>query len=795
MLDVLNQIMNDGLKKELTHQFTEDERLDGSAVNINGDALVNFGSCSYLGLEYHSALAQGVKEAVEQFGTQFSSSRAYLSIGLYRELETELTQIFENPVIATASTTLGHLAALPVLVGPDDAVVIDLQVHSSVQMAVQILKASKIKTFVVPHNDMNALEGKIKTLRDKHRKIWYLADGVYSMYGDYAPLDKLQKFLNEYKQFHLYIDDAHGMSWAGKNGVGYVRSQMEHHERMVLVSSLNKSFASSGGVLVFPNEAMKKDVQNCGSTLIFSGPIQPPMLGAAIASAKLHQSEELKDYQEDLKHKIAFTNRRLRELNLPQFMESDSPLFFIPCGLPRYISNILQRMKKQGFFLNAASFPAVPMKKGGIRFMINRNLEIADIEKMLVTLQREYVLGLEEEGSSTEMVAKTFKLKPFRIVLRKKNLVQHPAKLKAEIVHSISEIPAEEWDATFKENGTLLHSNLKALESLFDGNAKREDNWKFYYYTIRDFEGNIVLRAHYTAALIMDDMLSPASVSSKVKENRLFDPYYLTSKAVMTGSLFSKGKAVVFDTENANWKQALEMFLAQLQITAEQERASKVLVRELPGGSGPMMKDFMLEQGLVQQKVPSKCVVENLSWYNLDDFMAGMKQKYRYSLRKEILAFEDKFTVDFTKATTKAQMEQGYALYEQVYENALDISVFKLPQELFHMMEQNKGYDIMRLYLKENPEEPVAIMYSYVNNGVYNALTVGLDYRFVRSHNTYKQILFQTVKRAKALGCKQLDLAYTAEMEKKKVGATVHDEYVYSMALEHFSFALLNAVN
>ena len=62
------------------------------------------------------------------------------------------------------------------------------------------------------------LESRIKALRNDYKKIWYMADGVYSMQGDFAPIKELYKLADQYEQLHLYIDDIHGMSWAGPNG-------------------------------------------------------------------------------------------------------------------------------------------------------------------------------------------------------------------------------------------------------------------------------------------------------------------------------------------------------------------------------------------------------------------------------------------------------------------------------------------------------------------------------------------------------------------------------------------------
>ena len=96
-VNTLNQIMEDGLKRDLLHHHTEDDQLNGRTITLNNKELLNFGSCSYLGLEQHPTLKKGVMDAVQKFGTQFSSSRTYASLGLYQELEGMLQEIFRKP--------------------------------------------------------------------------------------------------------------------------------------------------------------------------------------------------------------------------------------------------------------------------------------------------------------------------------------------------------------------------------------------------------------------------------------------------------------------------------------------------------------------------------------------------------------------------------------------------------------------------------------------------------------------------------------------------------------------------
>ncbi|WP_215224105.1 bifunctional aminotransferase class I/II-fold pyridoxal phosphate-dependent enzyme/GNAT family N-acetyltransferase [Echinicola shivajiensis] len=795
MLEILNEIVQDGVDRGVLQKSTNDDKLSSSNITIQNDNLINFGSCSYLGLEFHPQLVEGVKKALDNYGTQFSTSRTYLSLGLYDELETRLEQIFQKPVIASASTSLGHLACLPVIVEDGDAVILDLQVHSSVQMTAQILKSRKIPLYIIPHNSMEGLESKIKSLTNKHKRIWYLADGVYSMYGDFAPLKELEKLLNKYKQFHLYIDDAHGMSWTGKNGCGYVRSVIEHHDKMILATSLNKSFASSGGALIFPNESWKKKVKNCGSTMIFSGPIQPPMLGAAISSAHLHLTEEFDQIQQELKYKIDYTNKRLKELDLPQYKPTPSPLFFIPVGLPRVSLCIVKRMKKRGFYLNGAGFPAVPMKKGGIRFMINNNLSIAEIEDMLVALQEEYILGLHEEQSSPIAVAKEFKLPPF--------LTNHPFNLKKantghhlieEHFQSTAELDPEEWDSLFANFGSNTHHNLETFEKLFRENELKENDWKINYQIIRDDDGEIILATPYTVALMMDDLLADKSISEKVKDKRLEDPYFLTSKTLVSGTPFTKGRSIYINFKHDYWKEALKIHIQFLQEVAEKEEVSKIVLREFDSEHSTRLKAYLLEFGFINIQLPNNCLVNNMDWNTPNELAMKLHQKYRYSLRKEILKLEDKFKVEFRKPCNKKEIETAYQLYSNVHAQATDISVFKLPYSLFEQMCMDESYDIIRLYLREEPDHPVAVMFSQVINKSYNALIVGLDYSLVREHNTYKQILYQTVLRAKSLGCEKVDLAYTAEMEKKKVGAITEPTFAFTMAMEHYSHAIMESL-
>ncbi len=797
MIETLNQIIEDGFQKGLVHNFTSPKpNKENSTVIIEENEMVNFGSCSYLGLEKHENLKEGVIDAVTKYGTQFSSSRTYLSINLYKDLEGLLYNIFERPLIVSASTTLGHLATIPIVVGKNDAVILDLQVHSSIQMTVQQLKAKNIPIYIIKHNCMESLEAKIKALNNKHDKIWYFADGVYSMYGDYAPFEKLDELLIKYKKFHLYIDDAHGMGWTGKHGCGVVNSKMKQFEKIILAVSLNKSFASAGGCIIFPNKEMERTVRNCGATYIFSGPIQPPMLGAAIASAKLHLSDDILPIQSHLADLIAFTNHKIQQFGLPQFQVTNSPLFFIPVGLPKICSDIISKMKEKGYFLNSASFPAVAMRKSGLRFMVNSFLNKEQINKMLETLCEVYTDAIFENKTDFNKIAETFNISKFiPSTKREINKTSENQELKSEVFYSINEIDEKEWNTIFNKNGTLTYKNIQLIENIYKNNESPENNWDFCYLIVRDFNNDVVLATLIASALTKDDMFHPAETSKKIEAIREEeDQYYLTSKTLITGTMISKGNHLYIDYNNDQWKSALTIFINQLTKLMDSCQASKVLIRDFYNDQHLKLESEMLNHGYIKFKLLDNMVVKDLGWENTDEYLQNLGQKYRYNVRKEILKFESNFITSTIKPKSEDEIIAAYKLYENVYEKSYDLNVFKLPYTYFKSIFQSDEYDIIRLYLNEpdtTENKLVGVMFSHINQDVYNALIVGLDYDYVYSHNTYKQILYQTVQRANKLRCSKIDLAFTAEMEKKKLGARPEKVHAFVQTSEHLKGSIL----
>ena len=404
---ILNSF-KDGRKRGVLHLYNEGDSYKGNTICLNDQDLVNFGSGSFLGLELNPHLINGVIDAVKRHGTQFPSSRAFVSSALYTDLESQLAKIFGDEIIVTTSTSIAHLDAIPALIGNGDSVLVDQSAHASIQSALRLLFEKNVPITTFRHNDLNDLERKIKKC-SRSGNIWIMLDGIYSMHGDFAPLESLKILQQKYPQIILYVDDAHGVSWFGENGKGFAQTVISTDSRVVFSGSLNKSFAAGGGFLSFSDALMKEVVRLSGANLIFSGPIQPPMLGAGIASANLHLKKDIIPMQNELFQRIDLINLLAKQKQLPMISVSRSPIFFLALGKVEVAFNLVKRLRKEGFYANSAGFPAVPVNRSGLRFSTTLLQSFEDIKRFINAVEYNLPLALADENSSMEELYKFFR--------------------------------------------------------------------------------------------------------------------------------------------------------------------------------------------------------------------------------------------------------------------------------------------------------------------------------------------------------------------------------------------------
>lgn len=481
-LDVVHNIVGTAKEKGLMHIQSEEKEFNGDAFTIKGKQLKNFGTCGYLGLEMHPKLIEGSVDLTRKFGTQFSMSRTFIQTGYMKELENYISQIFNgHKALCYSATSTAHISVLNSLIRPTDCIVLDQQVHFSVQYPCKSLKTQGTDVQMIRHSRLDMLERILVNGANKYERIWYMADGVYSMYGDFPDTDRLKELMEKFPKLHLYFDDAHGMGWEGRNGAGYVFDRLGVNERIILISTLAKGFGCIGGTAIFGSEEMYNKVNLFGGPLTYSHPLAPGTAGAAIASAKIHLSDEIYMLQDELKELISYTNSQLESKKLPNISSPHSPIYFIGAGTYKVTLNIVDRMLKEGFYLNPATFPAVPNDKTGLRFTITRHRTKQDIRAFVDALAYHFPRAVVEEGKNLEEIYKKFDIPYFPEVETPELPDEEDSKLTIETFNTINDIDPSLWNNALKDRGSITHSGMQCMEEIFQGNPEKENNWTFHY--------------------------------------------------------------------------------------------------------------------------------------------------------------------------------------------------------------------------------------------------------------------------------------------------------------------------
>jgi 7-keto-8-aminopelargonate synthetase-like enzyme len=795
-IDTVDEIFAGAKKEGVLHLYAEDEYLNGRTIQIKGKEMFHFGTTGYLGLEQDSRLKEAAIEAIQKYGTQFPLSKSYISNPLYAALEAKIETMYGIPPIITKNSTLGHMAVIPTAVRDEDGVILDHQVHWSVQNACQLLKLRGIPVEMIRHSNMDMLEHKIKQLSSKCNKIWYMADGVYSMFGDYAPIAELMELSKKYPQLQLYFDDVHGMSWKGKNGTGYVLSVLkELPDNVMIMGTLSKTFGASGATLICSDERLREKIKNFGGPLTFSAQLEQASVAAAIASADIHLSPEITILQTELEEKIAYFNELLSKTSLPIIVQNNSPVFFLGTAMPITTYKLVQNLFYEGFFVNPAIYPAVPVKNTGIRITLSRHNQKEEIKALVEAMEKLLPLALAETANSLHKIRSAFGLNETNHQQEKET---NESSLLLNYETSIKNIDKNIWDPLLGKQSTFDSEGLCYLENAFTNSDCPENNWDFHYYLIKDKNNIPIVATFFTHGLWKDDMLAAESISLQLEETRKQNPLYLTSKVLSMGCLFTEGNHCFINKTHPLAEEAIMLLLEQAETLYHKLNADMLVLRDFD--EDIQLNTIFHNQGYIKINMPDSCIVKNLEWNNVNEFSNTLSSRSKRHFAEEVLPFEQAFDIVIKKELTAIETQQIYQLYKNVKGNNLAINTFTYPENVFSEMTNHPSWEFILLYLKKKEEEQdenrvVGVLFCYKNREhTYVPSLIGMDYAYAREFQIYRQLLYQAIKRAKELAFKKIDFGFSATFEKKKLGATIIPKVAYIQARDNFSMELMGTL-
>jgi glycine C-acetyltransferase len=349
----------------------------GAWLLVDGSKVLNFCSNNYLGLANHPNIVSAAKKAADSYGIGPGAVRSIAgTMELHLELEKRLAKFKGvEAAITFQSGFTANLATIPALVGKEDVVFSDRLNHASI---IDGCRLSGAKIIPYDHCDPVSLEAVIKENLSQFRRALIVTDGVFSMDGDVAPLDKIYEVAERY-DILLMVDDAHGEGVLGKGGRGIVDHFNLHGKVDVEVGTMSKAFGVMGGV-VAGSPVIVEWLRQRGRPFLFSSAMTVPDVAACLAAVDLlEQSTELVDR---LWGNAGYFKAGMKDLGFDTGV-STTPITPVMLGEAPLAQQFSRELFAAGVFAMPLGFPTVPQGKARIRVMISAAHSKEDLDKGL----------------------------------------------------------------------------------------------------------------------------------------------------------------------------------------------------------------------------------------------------------------------------------------------------------------------------------------------------------------------------------------------------------------------------
>lgn len=349
----------------------------GAWLMVDGRKVLNFCSNNYLGLANHPRLVEAAKKALDDFGVGPGAVRTIAgTMDIHKELERRVANFKHSEAAITfQSGFTANLATIPALVGKQDMIFSDELNHASIIDGCR-LSGAKIERY--NHCDPLHLELVLKENEGNYRRALIVTDGVFSMDGDVAPLDRLYEIANAY-DILLMVDDAHGEGVLGKGGRGIVDHFDLHGKVDIEIGTFSKAFGVVGG-MVSGNANVVEWLTQRGRPFLFSSAVTPPDVAACIGAIDvLEESTELVD---TLWANGDYFKKEMAALGFDTG-KSQTPITPVMLGEAQLAQDFSKKLFERGIFATSIGYPTVPQGKARIRVMISAAHSKDDLDKSL----------------------------------------------------------------------------------------------------------------------------------------------------------------------------------------------------------------------------------------------------------------------------------------------------------------------------------------------------------------------------------------------------------------------------
>ena len=359
----------------LRRALVDTTRVTGIWTLRNGRRLLSFCCNDYLNLTHHPAVKEAAIEALRIYGVGAGASRfvtgnhplfAALEARLARLKETEAATIF-------GSGYLANLGIVPALVGADDVVLIDELAHACLWAGARLSRAA-----VVPyrHADVRHVEALLAELRRRHRRALIATDGVFSMDGYLAQLDRICDLAERHDAL-VMVDDSHAVGFVGENGRGTHELKGVLDRVDILTGTLGKAIGGASGGYISARREIVELLRQRARPYLFSNSLAPPVAGASLRALELIESSH--DLRDRLRENTAHFRSRMTELGF-DVLPGEHPIVPVMVGDEVAAARLSAKLVELGVYAVSFSFPVVPRGTARIRTQMSAAHTLEDLD-------------------------------------------------------------------------------------------------------------------------------------------------------------------------------------------------------------------------------------------------------------------------------------------------------------------------------------------------------------------------------------------------------------------------------
>ncbi|MFH4966651.1 glycine C-acetyltransferase [Gaetbulibacter sp. M240] len=372
----IQDIKDNGLYKE--------ERIitspQGAEITLdNGQTVLNFCANNYLGLSSHPEVIQAAKDALDSHGFGMSSVRFICGTqDIHKTLEQKIADFYQTEdTILYAAAFDANGGVFEPLLGKEDAIISDSLNHASIIDGVRLCKAARYR---YENSNMADLEQQLIAANDNGARFKIIVtDGVFSMDGLVAPLDKICDLAEKYDAL-VMIDECHAAGFIGKTGRGTLEEKGVMGRIDIITGTLGKALGGAMGGYTTGKKEIIDMLRQRSRPYLFSNSLAPTIVGASIKVFDMLANDTA--LRDTLEWNTKYFKKGLKDAGF-DIIDGDSAIVPVMLYDAKLSQNMANKLLEEGIYVIGFFFPVVPREKARIRVQLSAAHTKAHLDKAI----------------------------------------------------------------------------------------------------------------------------------------------------------------------------------------------------------------------------------------------------------------------------------------------------------------------------------------------------------------------------------------------------------------------------